>query len=152
MRFGKHSRGEVTLSYLFKLGFVGFVAFSINAAFDFVSDTIYTYKVQAVVTSPLVREVKQCVYDTIMDGSYLRLPQCQRRNHNRLSHTSNPVDAVSTDGVIRLKETVNGTDVQLTLMPTFLGTGQIDWQCFGDSDKYLPEVCSPRDDPETADY
>ena len=78
MRFERHNRGEVTLSYLFKLGFVGFVAFTINAAFDFVSDTIYTYKVQAVVTSPLVKEVKQCVYDTIMDGSYLRLPQCQR--------------------------------------------------------------------------
>lgn len=141
MRFGKHNSGEVSLGYLFKFGFVAFVGLCINATFDFVSDTIYTYKVQVMMTSPLVKDVKQCVYSTIMDGSYLSLPNCAQRDSYRLSQPETPIQ-VSTDGVIALKEIIHDTEVSLKLTPNFRGDGQIEWDCSGELEKYLPDNCS----------
>lgn len=144
MEFGRNSRGEVSLGYLFKFGFGAFVVLCINTAFDYVSETIYTYKVETLVSSPLVRDVKQCVYDTIMDGSYLRLPSCSTRGISLATETS-PVE-VSTDGDITLKDRINDTEVSLKLTPSFRGNGQVIWSCSGEADKYLPDGCARRAD------
>lgn len=141
MGFEKNSRGEISLSYLFKLGFVSFVALCINATFDFISGSIYTYKVQLITSSPLVRDVKQCVYDTIMNGSYLSLPDCSESGSYRLRQPERPLD-VSIDGVISLKETINSTEVELKLTPSFLGDGHVTWLCLSNTEKYLPDNCT----------
>lgn len=138
MESKKYQKGEISLTYLFKIGFCAFISMSVNSIFDYVSNSVLTYKVQIMTTSPQVRHVKQCVFDNVMEGRISSLADCSASGAFESSDA--PV-TVSFDGEIKLKEVIEGNQVTVTLKPVFRGA-QVIWECSGSPAKYMPSSCN----------
>ncbi len=140
IKLRKYNKGEISLGYLLKFGSGALLVLLANTIFDSIVGTINTYKVQLMATSPRVQTAQQCIYQSIMDGSYSRLSSCASNNGVFIG-SSSPVK-VSSDGEIYLEEEIKGTNVSLVLKPVFTSNGGVEWQCSGTPEKYMPTSCS----------
>jgi len=136
----KYNKGEISLTFLLKLGSGVLLTLLVNTIFDSIVGTIDTYKVQLMTTSPRVQAAQRCIYLSIMDGSYSRLSSCTS-NDGAFIGSSSPIK-VSLDGEIYLEEDIKGTNVSLVLKPELTRNGGVEWQCSGAPEKYMPTSCS----------
>ena len=130
-------RGEISLSYLFKMGFGAFLTLCANSVWDFVSGSLYVHKVQVMATSPQVKHVKECVYEGLMAGHYGGFQKCSAESVYR--YVSTPVK-VGSAGEIHLEEVIDDARVNLTLTPVFR-LGDIEWECRGSPARLMPPIC-----------
>ena len=136
----KYNKGDISLPLLLKFVFGALLALLVNGIFDSMVGSIYTGEVQLMATSPRVQAAQQCIYLSIMDGSYSRLSSCNSKDSAFIG-SSSPVK-VSLDGEIYLEEDIKGTSVSLVLKPVLTSNGGVEWECSGAPEKYMPTSCS----------
>jgi len=137
----RYCRGEVSLAYLFKLGFGAFLTMVINSTFDFVSGIVHTSKIQVIASSSQVSAVKSCIHESYMSGHFSGLSSCAGSANFLRSNTSL---RVSDEGSIYFSEVIEGDKVTVELRPVF-GDYEANWDCYGDKAKHLPANCRVAD-------
>ena len=140
IKLQKYNKGDISLGYLLKLGSGALLVLLANTVFDWIVDVIQVNKVQIMVSSPRIQTVQLCVYQSIMDGSYSRLPSCTS-NSGVFINSNSPIK-VSSEGEIYIEEDIRGTKVSLVLKPVITSNGGIEWQCSGTPEKHMPTSCS----------